>query len=73
MCIYQCVGDKSAAEQFASAATVSRMFLKSDLVEKLEGEEIAKALETKTELGTSSLWSQKLYLGHTVNEPLNMC
>lgn len=53
----KCVGDKSAAEQFTSAVTVSRKFLRSDLVEELAVEEMAKALETRTELDVSSLFS----------------
>lgn len=51
------MGNKSAAEQFASAAPVSRKFLRSDLVEELGVEEMAKTLETRTELDVSSLFS----------------
>lgn len=56
------MGDKSAAEQFALAATVSRKFLRSDLVEELGVEEMAKASETRTELDASSLFGLRNFV-----------
>lgn len=50
------MGNISAAEQFALAATVSRKFLGSDLIEKLAVEDMAKEIETRTDLGAASLF-----------------
>lgn len=57
------MGDKSAAEQFASAATDSRKFLRSDLVEELGvGEMTTEALETRIELVVSSLFDFRSFV-----------